>query len=252
MRHAIQVEKAVSNNAHWCDTISRAHAIPGVFHTDIWLNHSAMPRFYPNVVTLSAQSGIAAQHAEVQGLIHEESLAGFAVKDSYATLDLTELAFDLFFEATWIWHTGSGPRFEQESATLRWTEIREAEDLRLWEVAWSDTPADEQSPPLARVFLPTLLNDDTIRFIAAYQGERIVAGAIANRTDDVVGLSNLFVSNLDQVLGWAGCLSMIHTLFPGMPVVGYERGNDLVIAQSLGFDAIGPLRVWGYTRPSSS
>jgi hypothetical protein len=37
------------------------------------------------------------------------------------------------------------------------------------------------------MFLPALLSDPDIRFIAAYTEQQIVAGAIANRTGDVVG-----------------------------------------------------------------
>jgi hypothetical protein len=73
----------------------------------------------------------------------------------------------------------------------------------------------------------------------------VVAGAIANRTGDVVGVSNVF-AHPDAERSWAGCLITIINAFPGLPLVGYERGDELEIAERLGFTAVGPLRVWGY------
>ena len=62
-----------------------------------------------------------------------------------------------------------------------------------------------------------------------------MAGAIANHTNDVVGLSNVFVPQDDPVAFWAGCVVMIHERFSNMPIVGYESGRDLAIAQEIGF-----------------
>jgi hypothetical protein len=88
------------------------------------------------------------------------------------------------------------------------------------------------------------LADETIAFIAAYRQGQIVAGVIANRTGEVVGLSNLFVPGEAKTMFWAGCVAGVMAAFPGLPVVGYERGDDLAIAQTLGFESLGPLRVW--------
>ncbi len=67
---------------------------------------------------------------------------------------------------------------------------------------------------------------------------------LANRTDDVVGLSNVLVSAEDTVSFWAGCVATVHESFPGLPLVGYERGRELAVAQAVGFDLLQPLKVW--------
>jgi hypothetical protein len=36
---------------------------------------------------------------------------GFSVKDSFVTLDLSGLGFDVLFEATWLWHDPVGRSF---------------------------------------------------------------------------------------------------------------------------------------------
>ncbi len=33
-------------------------------------------------------------------------------------------------------------------------------------------------------------------------------------------------------------------LFLGLPIVGYERGEELAVAKPLGFEPVGPLRIW--------
>jgi hypothetical protein len=109
--------QTAENNARWCDVICRAHGAPGELHEYLWLSRRPMPRFYPNVVTLSAEAGAAAQLAAVCELVDAGQLGSFAVKDSFASLDLAPLGFHVLFEATW----------------LRLTTIGEPEALRDWE-----------------------------------------------------------------------------------------------------------------------
>ena len=42
----------------------------------------------------------------------------------------------------------------------------------------------------------------------------------------------------------ASLVRQARALFPGFPVVGYERDGDLEVARSIGFEPIGQLRVW--------
>jgi hypothetical protein len=250
LRMSPQVVQAAHNNAHWCDTVCRAHGTPGEFHEHLWLNRHQVPRFYPNVVTLSALSNDADQLTAIHDLVAAAPLVSFGVKDSFATLDLAPLAFHVLFEARWLWRAAFHPPPARLDISLFWTTVREPADLIRWEAAWNGLPAEDPSTLPPRIFLPALLSDPDIRFIAAYADRHIVAGAIANRTGDVVGVSNVFVPEADAARCWAGCLATIIDAFPGLPLVGYERGNALIIAQALGFEEVGPLRVWGYVVPS--
>jgi hypothetical protein len=247
LRMSPQVVQAAHNNAHWCDTVCRAHGTPGEFHEHLWLNRHPVPRFYPNAVTLSALSDVADQLAAIRDLVAAAPLVSFGVKDSFATLDLAPLAFHVLFEAQWLWRAASQSPPARLDTALSWTTVQEPADLSRWEAAWNGLPAEHPSTLPPRIFLPALLRDPDIRFIAAYADRHIVAGAIANRTGDVVGVSNVFVPEADAARCWAGCLATITDAFRGLPLVGYERGNDLIIAQALGFEVVGPLRVWGHS-----
>ena len=228
---------AARNNAQWCDTVCATHGTPGMFDESVWVCQHPTPRFYPNIVTLSPDDLSAQRHA-VERL--RQALPGsWAVKDSFATLDLAPLAFTQLFEAQWIWRPGDAqPPIVRSD--LRWTRIIDAAALESWERAW----AGEDDGSVDRIFLPPLLHDPGIAIFAARQEERIVAGVIANRTDDVLGLSNLFAPTAMLEHGWAGAIASIAATFPSLPMVGYESGDDLAMAERFGFERVGPLRVY--------
>lgn len=235
-----RVGLVVHNNAVWCDTICRAHGHAGEFLPGIWINRHAAPQFYPNAVTLAADP-VDDQLATIRSLMAAGIPGAWAVKDSFAVLDLAPLGFRGLFEATWLWRSGEPLPVEAEPADLHWSQIDSATELAAWETAWRGEPADD---PYARIFLPPLLEDESIVILAAYQDERIVAGAIANRTGQVVGLSNVFVPGQDAQRLRAGCVAAVQARFPGLPLVGYESGDELAAFRGLAFEALGPLRIW--------
>lgn len=239
-----RVEQAARNNAIWCDTMCRAHGAAGEFHEALWLNRNPVPRFYPNVVTLVEQRQVAAQLAQI-GDLAAAFPGQWAIKDSFAELDLAALGCQLFFEATWIWRTPSAPLPKMGVQGIQWVRLQDAAQLTQWETAWSGNPIGHSATPEPRLFLPALLDDPNVAFIAAYQGNAIIAGAIANRTDTVVGLSNLFAPAEESVACWAGCVATAQATFPGYPLVGYESGADLAHAEAVGFEKLHSLRVWG-------
>jgi hypothetical protein len=89
--------------------------------------------------------------------------------------------------------------------------------------------------------MPRLLEDTNVVFVSIVADGGIVGG-ILNRGADVVGLSNLFGSTVDIV--WRNLTAMAAEIFPGLPLVGYERGHELAAARQAGFETVGPLRVW--------
>src|ERR1044071_9434397 len=62
-----RAERAARNNAIWCDTVCRAHGLPGELGESIWLNRHATPHFYPNAVTTAPDA--PAQLAHVRELL---------------------------------------------------------------------------------------------------------------------------------------------------------------------------------------
>jgi hypothetical protein len=133
------------------------------------------------------------------------------------------------------------PTAAPELAGVRWERVTGDAQLALWEQAWTGEPATTELP---RVFLPPLLADPDVAFIAAVTPAGVCAGAIANRAAGVVGFSNFFAPAADKQAFLAGCLAFALAALPGLPLIGYEQDEDLPPMRALGFQAIGSLRVW--------
>ena len=202
------------------------------------------PRFYPNAVTLKETGFSDTQLTYIKELAEAEIAGRWAVKDSFCVLDLTSLGLRMVAEAEWIYRVASLPIPEPNIADVNFRRVDSASELAAWEAAWGGKPADETKPKPPRIFLSSLLSDGNLAFIAARKNQQIVAGAIGNRTGDVVGLSNVFVPTHDAERFWAGCIAGVIEAFPELPLVGYESGDDLNNAQSVGFEVIAPLRIW--------
>ncbi len=239
-----QTEQAARNNAIWCDTVCRAHGIPGELQDSVWINRHPVPRFYSNAVTLTDQRKATTQLAHIQALLDSDLPGNWSVKDSFCTLDLTDLGFQVLFEASWLWRAPAPAARHDPIPGIRWTWLRDESELAQWETAWSDAPANMSLAPQPRLFTPGLLIDQNIAFIAAYQDEVIVAGVIANRTGDVLGLSTVFTPAAGNDSLWAGCIATVQDRFPGLPLVGYAREAELVVVQKAGFERLQGLRVW--------
>jgi hypothetical protein len=238
-----RLEQAIYNNAVWCDTVCRAHGSPGEFLEGIWISRHRAPPFFPNAVTL-AREPVTTQLARVQALVDAGIPGDWGVKDSYCALDLSSLGFRILFEAEWISRPASRPRPDSDIPGVRWARVARVSQLAHWEMAWRGKPAAEMARNQGRIFLPPLLRDGNVTIIAAYRDRRIVAGAVASRTGSVTGVSNVFLPVRERRRFRASCIAQVMDAFPGLPLVGYEAGDDLAEMQDLGFEALGPLGVW--------
>lgn len=226
---------AAYNNAAWCAAVCR----DGGFTAQAWSSPRPTPLYYPDAVTLTRDTDTAALLAGIDTAAPHAS-----VKDSFAALDLAPDGFEVLFGAEWIHRPAGAPG---AAPALTWSRISGPAELEAWETAWDG----EESTGL---FHPGLLTGTTgeageagdIALLAGRDAEgRILAGAAANRTGEVVGISNVFsAEGTPDDEAWTGALTLTAALWPGLALVGYESGDDLGTALRHGFTAIGPLRVW--------
>jgi hypothetical protein len=231
--------RAALNNAQWCDTVCRSHGRPGEFFDDIWINRQAAPTFCPNAVTLS---GATLEPIKMIRQLTDLSIGEqLAIKDSFSRLDLTACGFGVQFEARWIYLRT--PRIGAHAvADVRREIFSSAKALNQWETAWRRCQSGVAKEEI--IFMPGLLEERDIAVVAAYREDRIISGSIASRSHDVVGWSNLFAPADDALAYAAVSLSAIGEVFPGLPIVGYANGDELDAAHALGFETMGPFRVW--------
>jgi hypothetical protein len=226
------VRAAARNNAEWCAAMSRSHGVAGEFGAQAWAAPARTPPYYPDAVTLVPDADPAALVARI-----DTAAPGASVKDSFADLDLSSAGFRVLFEARWI-HRPPGP--PTAAPNLAWDVAGAPDALRDWALAWDNGEGN------ADLFRPQLLDAPGTFVLGGRSADgRVVAGAVASRGEEVVGVSNVFGRDGGGPdATWPAVLDAVHRLFPTLPVVGYEHGDDLAAAVRHGFDAIGPLRIW--------
>lgn len=215
----VSVRECAGNNAGWCDVVCRSHGLPTRFTSQLWVSLHRSPPYYPDAVTLDA----TVRPGDVLRSVDDSP--GCSVKDSFAALDLAPAGFQMLFEAEWI-HREPGPA---PASAAGWRAVRTADELQAFAAAHG----------VGDVLRPELLTDPLVTVLVRMDGAEIVAGAIANRTGGVLGLSNVFGDD-----PWPGAVAAAVARYPDLPLVGYESGVDLDAARAVGFTPVGPLRVW--------
>jgi hypothetical protein len=144
-----------------------------------------------------------------------------SVKDSFAALDLVPYGFHVRFDARWIAHE------KARAPATTWSRVTTVADLGRWKAAHGDSPAISAG----------LLTDPDVALLV---DESWTMGLIANRSSTVVGISNVY----GTAAAWTEGAAAASGVFPGLPLVGWERGETLQAALAAGWDELGPLRVW--------
>jgi hypothetical protein len=238
---------AAHNNAVWCDAVSSALGGETAFGNGLWVNRQQAPPYYSNAVTLNPDD-TDGQSAGIRALLDAGLSGKWTVKDSFCTLDLTPLGFRVLFEAQWLTLATEKPMRTPDARSAHWERITTEGGLAEWETAWRRHSANMDASSVPRIFMPRLVADLNVAFLCGHLDAQVVAVAAANFSDDgtgrVCGLSNVFVPSQDAEAHRIGALALARACFPGLSLVGYARGNDLVAMRALGFQVLGPLRVW--------
>jgi len=175
MKHAWTVD-AARNNARWCNAVCFAHGKSGRFLEHMWVNAEAVPRFYPNAVTLSAADRDIDEQRQTVRILQKSNIPGrWSVKDSFHVLDIARLGFDVLFEANWI--RMGHPRAAGLTSGLAWERGGHAN---------IDLPAG-------------LFSDANFTMFSAKRDGTVVAGGTFYRTETVVGLSNVVADATAEV-----------------------------------------------------
>ena len=239
-----RVELAALNNALWCNTVCGAHGVPGDVQPTVWLNANVPPPHHSNLVVISSMATQAEIDEHVRHLSARALSPTWSLKDSFMSLDMAPHGFGVLFEAHWIWLDADRVAEKATAAAAHCVRITSASELALWEACWRQDAGNHKAAAEPRQFPDGLLRDPKVAFLACVDGDRIVAVGIANRTPGAVGLSNVVVNTKDRRAAWMNLVGLTGRLFPGFPIVGYERDDDLLAAEATGFQTIGPLRVW--------
>lgn len=208
---------AVDASLGWYDDLCALHGVGSVLADGIWSALAPPPRLHSAAVT--AEPDVPAEL--VLARLADGPPGG--VKDSFTTVDLGAAGWDLLLCASWMHRAPATPR------PGRWVAVTDEQHLAAWTAAHDTTG----------VLLPGLLRSAHLRVLARYEDDRVAAGAVARLGSGVVDVSNVF-GDVD----WDELAAAVALGFPGRPLVGYERGDDLAAALEGGFTPVGDLRVW--------
>lgn len=202
-----------------------AHGSVGRFLVHTWVNSEPVPRFYPNVVTLTTGKADIVEQRQTVRILQKSNLPGrWAVKDSFKTLDIARLGFEVLLEANWI--RNAEPKAEAMISGLSW----------------------ERAKPGGDGFPASLFSDENFAMFSGRRDGAVVAGGTLYRADGVVGLSNVVADADEAPAVWRDLSALAAATFPGLPLVGYESGDELRAARKAGFEIGDPLRVWVIAR----
>jgi len=221
--------------------ITKGHGKSGHFESGLWCNTNQVPLFYPNIITLDQKIG-EAQKDIIDTITRINPKDNWAIKDSYAKLELEEDGFFELFESQWFYRSPELdlPKISAEKRQI--VKIETETDLLLWEKAWSKH--QPITPVEASIFPKSLLSKPDVVILASIQGDEFISGLIANKTDDVIGISNLFGLSLFEHEKMVPLLGVIWESLGRKSFVGYESSEDIERAVEWGFEAIGALKVW--------
>ncbi|WP_276353055.1 hypothetical protein [Cohnella caldifontis] len=220
------VDLAVANNRIWCAIVCDSHGIAHDSNERVWGALSKAPPYYPDAITIHPDVTLR----DVEDFMENREFA--SMKDSYANLDLSSRGFNVLFEAEWIYHAPA-IGMEPAESSWQWHAVASEEDLLPWSVA-NGTET---------VIRTDLLRRNDVKIYMREEADGL-SGFIASLGGNAIGISNVFSTGRTNESIWTDIVSIVSKQFPGIPMVGYERDDDLAAALASGWTSIGPLRVW--------
>ena len=219
--------EAVLNNAHWCDAVAASHGLEGRWAASVWSSNQPMPRFYPNIITLTPDAPVA----QTIDALKADLPSGWGIKDSFAALKLAQSGFTLAFDAHWYCCLPDELRQTSTDPELRVDGVRTEVEFDRWVSAWGEGEG---------IFRFQLLENEAVELIYAEREGQIEAGLAANVSGSSVGISNAF----GAASAIQACIAAVAARNSTKAVVGYGGDAELASLATLGFRAIGDLRIW--------
>lgn len=199
--------KAVRNNVHWCDFVVRKKENSTLFTSLSWHTTQPVPENYPNLITLKSNL-TDEEKGSINKTIDSIPLEKFSIKDSFSELDIEKSDFIILFTASWIAFTEKGSQTRT--------------NLENWQ-------HEEEV-------------DADVNYVVKLDKGKPISGFITNIFDETIGVTNVFYDSKNKDF-WNECVGYIRKNISDLPIVGYEKGQELELAVKSGFKNLGELRV---------
>lgn len=221
------LQEAITNNAAWCDAIAKSHGMIANWGDAVWFSEHPMPRLYPNLITLSSGASVD-EHIST---IDSAAPPGWGIKDSYKELTLIDRGFKAVFEAVWYCHLPNQQQSWPNANSPAVKYVTKQDTLDRWVTAWGEGTG---------IFQPTLLENNDVTLVYTERNGAITGGLATNLSGKSVGISNAFGAPADIL----ECIHAIAKAHPDRGIVGYGDEAEMAMLETVGFQALGELRVW--------
>ena len=219
------LRSAVNASVGWYEDMCRLHGVGSMLVDGLWSSLDPPPPLHSDAVVVEPEVSADQVLDRLDGRAH------CAVKDSFSTIDPSREGMRLLFSATWIHRE---PAAGQPSGNAHgWSVVTSADALADW-TGRHDT---------AEVLLPGVLRCAHVKVLAKHADHGIIAGAVVRLGSGVVDVSNVYAVP-GQLVDWTELAEAVRGQFPGRPMVGFERGQELSAALAGGFVPVGDQRVW--------
>jgi hypothetical protein len=245
------VADAAANLAGWHDSSLRALKLRTEQDAALWSSREAGPMVFFSGVTLGGPDASDEQLRAIEGLLQERHADDFAVCDSFATLDLAPLGFEVLRLGTWMVRMPAEPVRRPFPRDLAIERVVTPQQLAEWEAASATAFGAPPLPEVGAWHAPAILSDPRMQVFAGKVGDRVVCGSMAYFSDRVNGI--YAVSTLAEYrhkgyaewLTWRGVLARPH-----QPATLQPSEQAEALYRHMGFEDTGEYVVWRH-RPGS-
>jgi hypothetical protein len=235
MRTPIQI--AIANFVDHCQAIPTALGSPGTQTAALSVNQHALNIPYPNGITIGDSEHTDAQLCQIrQMLANSPPNTRTSVVDSYSTLDLTPLGFEVMFDTPWSYREPVQPAAGHVQTPTIET-VNTPGQLVMFDRA---AAVGFGQPDAGVVYSTPLLQDPRYAFYFIRQSNEIVAGVQTFTNEESLGIYTLFTHETHQLNGYANAL--VHralTTAPDLPAITNPGENSEHLFSKAGFTHIG-------------
>lgn len=235
---------AVTNFVEHCQAIPASLGSPGTQTPAFSVNHHTLNIPYPNGITIRDSEHSQTQLTQIRQMLASRPLnSETSVVDSYASLDLTPLGFQVLFDTPWFYRTADpdvqttadAPRIEQINTPAQLVEFDRAAAIGFGQ------------PNADIVYSTPLLNDSRYCFYYIRQSNKIVAGVQTFTNSESIGIYTLFTLPEYQRNGFATALvNRALATAPQLPAITNPGEESDHLFRKARFTHIGTRTIWRY------
>ena len=246
MTHHDLVPEAAANLAGWHDSHLKALGLRTEADPVLWRGTQQAPVLFFSAVTLGGPEQAPAQLETITSWASTRKGEDLAVCDSWATLDLAPLGFDVMRRAQWMIRMPAEPNRSPFPGGFHIERVVIERQMLAWEAAGAKGFESKTQPEPGAWHPTALLEDARMQVFAGKEGDEVVAGAMAYLSErGICGVYGVSVLPGHRRKGYAEQLTWRCVLArPHVPASLQPSETAHALYKKMGFEDAGEYVVW--------